>query len=69
MAQPMPAPMLVSQPVRVDFPPGPPRPQPPVMPIYSELAEHWLAAGRTVPGVYDQEWIELVHRPAWPTLD
>ncbi len=51
-------------------PQAPPTPRPlpraPGMPIYAELAERWLGAGRAVPGAYDQEWADLVNRPAWP---
>ncbi|MFE6774887.1 hypothetical protein [Streptomyces sp. NPDC057702] len=41
-------------------------PAAPGMPIYAELVERWLGAGRTVPGTDDREWTELVHRPTWP---
>ncbi|MFT2018219.1 hypothetical protein ACMA1D_20620 [Streptomyces sp. 796.1] len=47
-----------------------PLPRPPVpttdVPIYAELAQRWGAAGRAVPGAYDEEWQALAGGPAWP---
>ncbi|WP_431046550.1 hypothetical protein ACQUSR_31785 [Streptomyces sp. P1-3] len=36
------------------------------MPIYMALVERWSSAGKTVPGTYDQEWADIMRRPAWP---
>ncbi len=63
-------PTAAQPPVAAPRPKARPTPQPPPrapgMPIYAELAERWLGAGRTVPGAHDQEWADLVNHPAWP---
>lgn len=35
-------------------------------PIYAAMVERWASAGKAVPGHYDNEWLRLVRRPAWP---
>jgi hypothetical protein len=34
-------------------------------PIYSQLAAEWRGTGRTLPGLQDREWAELVARRTW----
>ncbi|MFI6644677.1 hypothetical protein [Streptomyces sp. NPDC050504] len=35
-------------------------------PIYTQLVQQWEAAGRLVPGRYDEEWTALTNRAPWP---
>jgi hypothetical protein len=45
--------------------PGRPVSRPQDEPIYSQLAAEWRGNGRTLPGLQDREWAELVARRTW----
>ena len=42
-----------------------PAPRPQDEPIYNQLAAEWRGNGRTLPGLQDREWAELVARRTW----
>ncbi|MEU5398631.1 hypothetical protein ABZ348_04950 [Streptomyces sp. NPDC005963] len=44
---------------------GPPHEE---IPIYEQLAQEWAAAGRTLPGVPDLEWVRLIQFPVRPPV-
>ncbi|MBV9025498.1 MAG: hypothetical protein JO362_17290 [Streptomycetaceae bacterium] len=49
-------------------PAGPPPPagSAPDAPIYAALVRCWRDEGRCLPGEHDDEWAQLMNRPAWP---
>ncbi|RFC71048.1 hypothetical protein DXZ75_28165 [Streptomyces sp. AcE210] len=42
-------------------------PPAPDEPIFAQLATHWEAEGRVVPGQVDREWVRLAGGCPWPT--
>ncbi|MET9362141.1 hypothetical protein ABZX93_14620 [Streptomyces sp. NPDC006632] len=36
-------------------------------PVYADLVRSWAAEGRTVPGLPDWEWNQLVNGSCWPS--
>ncbi|MCQ4084982.1 hypothetical protein NGB36_31585 [Streptomyces sp. RB6PN25] len=49
-------------------PAGPPPSAAPTpdTPIYTALVRYWRDEGRCLPGERDDEWAQLMSRPAWP---